>query len=181
LRPVGERRFHAGGRHVIVGLPEQLVDLARRRLEPVRRPVTDGTLEPAFPGASLLDPADRGAQILRAPGAPAEVTEPGLSGLGELKAVVVPFAPAAQIHGLSLAGGLLETDHFTVERERLIRLRGQDLDMREMGNKSARQGVFSSGPAGARATALPLKTRLTIEAIVSEVKTKIALGKSEPI
>src|SRR5204862_5721628 len=63
---------------------------------------------------------------------PCDMPQAGLLALGELKRVMEPLAPAAEEDGLSVAPRFLQPEHVGVEAERLLRCRGQHLDVREL-------------------------------------------------
>ena len=138
LRPIRERRLHSLRRHVPLVLPEDLVEMAARRVEAEGAPVAHRVLLPAGAGAALLEARDGGLEIAGAPRAPADVTEAGLRRLRQHQAVMRPLTPAAQEHGLPGASRLLEADDVLVEAQRFLRLRRQDLDVRKVCDQSVR-------------------------------------------
>src|SRR3954464_15714592 len=143
LRAVGERGLHPRRRDVALVLPEELVDLAAGGAVAVGAPVAGRVLEPALAGAGRVDLRDRGLEVGRAPRAPGHVAEPGVRALGELEAVVAPFAPRAEVDRLPRPAGLDEPEHVGVERQGVLRLRGEHLDVGEMRDEAARHGLSS--------------------------------------
>src|SRR5579863_256140 len=132
LRPVRERRLHAGRRHETLHVPEDLMQMPAWAAVTEGAAVTDGVLIPALTDTNGLEPGDGVAKCARAGRAPTDVTEAGLRSLGQLQGVVETIAPGAQIGRLPDPRGLLETNHISPELERLFELRRRQFDVRQL-------------------------------------------------
>ena len=130
-------------RDVALDVPEHLVHVAAvRRVVAERAPVADRFVDPADRQVGV-DPLRDELRVLRAVGAPGDVLDLGLRTLGDDQARVQPLGPAAQVHRLPLARGLLEPEHVDHPVDGLLRLRRNKLDMRELGQQHFRHGLSS--------------------------------------
>ena len=122
-------------RDVELGVPEHLVHVAaERRVVAERAAVADRLVDPADRQLGI-DPLRDDLRILRAVRAPADVGHAGLRTLGDDQARVQPLGPAAQVHRLPLAGGLLEPEHVDQPVDRLLGLGRNQLHMGELGQQ----------------------------------------------
>ena len=134
-----------GRRLVELGLPEHLVHVTHRRAEAERAAVPDRVFDPAL-GELGVDALRDRVHVLRPVGAPADVGERGRGALGDDQARVQPLAPAAQVGGLALLGGLLEAEDVHEPAHGLLGLRARDLDVRQLGQQDLGHGLSSAIP-----------------------------------
>ena len=96
-----------------------------------RLAVTDGAVDPAD-GEVGVDRAGYDLEIVRPIGAPGDVRDLGLATLGDDQARMQPLGPAAQVDGLPFACSFLQPEHVHHPVDRLLGLRRNKLDMREL-------------------------------------------------
>ena len=133
LRLVPPRRPQVLGRHVALGLVVELEHVAVGIGEAVRGPVPEVAVDPARAEAGRLDRRHAPLERLGAPRPQRHVAEPGLRRLGELEAVALVVAPAAQEDRLALARLLLHAEHVDEEAQALLGLRGEQLGVADVG------------------------------------------------
>ena len=128
-------------RDVELGVPEHLVHVAAvRRVVAERAAVADRLVDPADRQVGI-DPLRDELRVLRAVRAPADVLDAGLRTLGDDQARVQPLGPAAQVHRLPLARGLLEPEHVDQPVDGLLGLGRNQLDVRELGQQDFGHGL----------------------------------------
>jgi hypothetical protein len=132
LRLVLERRLQLGGRLVALRLPEHLQAMAVRVVEAVRRAVTDVAVEPRPVDAGLLQRVYPPSERLGAVCPVREVPEAGLGRGRQLERGPLVVAESAQIDGVAALGRHLHAEELAEVGEALVRLRRQQLDVREV-------------------------------------------------
>jgi hypothetical protein len=94
--------------------------------------VAERAVDPTLAGARRLDARNGTIELLGPFGTPGGVAETRLGRLREDDAVMEEIAPAAQLDGLAFTAALVEAHDLGEELERLLRLRSQQLHVREL-------------------------------------------------
>ena len=96
--------------------------------------MADVAVDPADPLPRRLDRRDPAVERLRAPRAQGRVAEPGLGRLGQLQAVALVVAPAAQVDRLAFPCLLLHPEDVGEEPKRALGLGGEQLGVADAGD-----------------------------------------------
>jgi hypothetical protein len=129
-----QRRPQLFGRAVLLGLEVELERVAVGVGEAVGGAVAEVAVDPALAATGRLDRAHPPLQSLGAPGAHGHVAQAGALRLGQLEAVALIVAPAAQEHGLPLARLDLHPEHLLEEAQALVRLGREQLGVADVGD-----------------------------------------------
>jgi hypothetical protein len=95
--------------------------------------VAQVAVDPALAEAGRLDRRDAALECLGAPRAQRHVPEAGPVRLGQLEAVALVVAPAAQEDGLPIARLDLHAEHLLEEAQAVVRLGGEQLGVADVG------------------------------------------------
>ena len=177
MRLVLQRGPQLRRRRVSLGLVEELDAVPVRIAEAVGRAVAEVAVEPVPVDPAGLERRDPARERLRAVGAVGEVADARLRGGGQLERRALVVAEPAQVDRVSVLARDLHAEELAEVVEALVRLRRQQLDVREMrevadGLGHARYPWGSAWRCSAR--------RLASAMIVSDGLTESVRGTSEP-
>ena len=151
LRHVLEPGAQVLGRDVGVLLEEELKPVPVGVVELVRGPVPVVALVPADTEPGRLDGGGAALKGRGAPGPERRVAQPGQPRLGQLQAVGLVLAPAAQEYRLALAVLDLHTEQVDEEAQAVVGGRGEELGVGNVGDVvdwlGAHVSTFSRRPS----------------------------------
>ena len=162
---------------VVLGLVEELDAVAVGVEEAVGAAMAEVAVDPVAGDASGIERCDPAGERLRAVRAIREVTDARLRRRGELERGALVVAEAAQVDRVALLAGDLHAEDLAEVEEALVRLRREQLDVREVSEVADRFGHVRY-PCGS-SSRCPA-SRLASAMIVSDGLTESVCGTSEP-